>query len=42
MSLMWPPLLYFARDKKALDLSMTSEKFSEERLGRNILRNMKV
>lgn len=26
------PLLYFARDKKTLDLSVTSEKFPEEGL----------
>lgn len=36
------PLLYFARDKKALDLSMTSEKFPEEGLAETFLKNMKV
>lgn len=36
------PLSYFARDKKTLDLSMTSEKFPEEGLAETFLKNMKV
>lgn len=34
--------LYFARDKKAVDLSMTSEKFPEEGLAEIFLKNMKM
>ena len=36
------PLLYFARDKKTIDLSTTSEKFPEEGLAETFLKNMQV
>jgi len=34
--------LYFARDKKAVDLNMTSEEFPEEGLAEIFLKNMKM
>ena len=36
------PLLYFAKDKKTIDLSTTSEKFPEEGLAETFLKNMQV